>query len=63
MIKPMAKKEGAPIGNQNARKPAEQLLNPVTIRLLDSQLDKLKAVAKSQKLPYNELIRRWIDSL
>lgn len=55
-------KEGAPFGNRNRARDAENLKS-VTIRLLPVQIAKLKQVAKSQNVPYNELIRNWIDSL
>lgn len=55
-------KEGPPFGSRNAAKYPDNL-KPVTIRLLPAQLDKLKAIAAAQSTTYNELIRRWIDSL
>lgn len=43
--------------------PESDRLKAVTIRLLKSQLEKIKAVAAARGKNYNELIRDWIDNL
>lgn len=51
----------APLKNRNRAKDKEQNLKPVTIRLYESQLKKLRAMAIQRKITYNELLRQMID--
>lgn len=55
-------KGGAPKGSRNAAKGPVNL-KAITIRLLPAQLDKLKDIAATKNISYNQLIRNWIDNL
>lgn len=58
----MAKKEGAPVGNQNARKPAEQHRQNVTFKLSPENIRRLKKYTGNKSRLVDELLKGYFEA-